>query len=491
MYTYASTDITQESSAYNMLTHITSPCKGGIGLDNIKENRRILVAEEHIKERMLNVHMAAILFTCITFGIINIKVGWAVIGGIIIAAGVIFPSLVYFAKGKLSMTTRGRILSIMELTVILIMSVLKHEMLIMFPLLLASMVVSSIYFDPLSLLVHWISIDTAAVIGLFMRPQFYADASLEEIFKGILGVNIGAALTVYLVRVTLGFIISVKKSQTTTEDLLEKVNAEMDKTGRLMSEQNEAVDKIKDISDSLDRTATLMEQISNTLSAGAQEQECTISEISSDISGIVDEVKQGLSEAELASKAAVQSTDKLLDNNDEVTHMVAAMEKITDASHQIETIIRTIEDIAFQTNILALNAAVEAARAGSAGKGFAVVADEVRSLATKSAEAASNTSVLIGTSITAVNNGTKLAKSVAERMSDAIQISQQSSSHARRIAELTESQLASINEVRNKIDSISSVVSQTSQTSEESADIARSVSEDVRKMSQIVKDYKK
>ena len=85
----------------------------------------------------------------------------------------------------------------------------------------------------------------------------------------------------------------------------------------------------------------------------------------------------------------------------------------------------------------------------------------------------------------------KLAKSVAERMSDAIQISQQSSSHARRIAELTESQLASINEVRNKIDSISSVVSQTSQTSEESADIARSVSEDVRKMSQIVKDYKK
>ncbi|MBQ5310822.1 MAG: methyl-accepting chemotaxis protein, partial [Oscillospiraceae bacterium] len=125
------------------------------------------------------------------------------------------------------------------------------------------------------------------------------------------------------------------------------------------------------------------------------------------------------------------------------------------------------------------------------GKGFAVVADEVRNLATKSSEAAKNTSVLIETSIAAVNKGTALADRVADRMNEAIRISEQSSAHARRIAELTETQVTSINEIRNKIDNISYVVSQTSQTSEESAEIARNVSGEVQEMTKIVKDYVK
>ncbi|MBQ7989622.1 MAG: hypothetical protein IJ251_01080 [Oscillospiraceae bacterium] len=451
--------------------------------------KKISVVEDQITERMLNIHMAAICFTCIAFGIINLVSDAAAVGISIIAAGVLVPSGVCFARGKISMVMRGRILSLTELAVILSMSVIKHEVHTMFPLMLASLVVASIYYDIPSIIAHWVIMDAVPLIGFFDMDMFYRGGTAEEIMKGLLGINIGAVLTLYLVRTSVRFITKVRESQETAEGLLDKVNAQMARTNSLMERQNDAVGKIESISGSLDSTALLMEQISNTLSAGAQEQESTISEISADIVGIVGEVRQGLEEAELASRTAILSTEKLHENNDEVKHMVEAMGEITDASHQIETIIRAIEDIAFQTNILALNAAVEAARAGAAGKGFAVVADEVRSLATKSAEAANTTSSLIEMSIAAVDNGTELAQSVADRMSDAIRASEQSSAHAKRIAELTESQLRSINEVRSKIDSISSVVSQTSQTSEESAEIARSVTGEVRRMSQIVKDY--
>ncbi|MBR4223671.1 MAG: hypothetical protein IKR73_02565 [Oscillospiraceae bacterium] len=454
-------------------------------------NKNVSIVEEQITEKMLNIHMAAICFLCVAFGVINIFSGWILAGILIIASGIIGPTAVCLVRGKISMVTRGRLLSVIELIIMIVMSLMKHEIHTMFPLMLASMVVSSIYYDIPIIVFHWIAMDVFPLIGLFSLETFYQGASYTEIFKGLIGMNIGAALTLYLVKTSVRFISNVKQSQKTSQDLLTQVNAEMERTGVLMDKQNEAVSKIESISGSLDSTAAVMEQISNTLSAGAQEQESTISEISADIAGIVHEVRQGLEEAELASRTSIQSTEKLHENNDEVTHMVDAMERITDASHQIETIIRAIEDIAFQTNILALNAAVEAARAGTAGKGFAVVADEVRSLATKSAEAANTTSSLIEMSIAAVDQGTKIAKSVADRMTDAIGASEQSSCHAKHIAELTESQLRSINEVRNKIESISSVVSQTSQTSEESAEIARSVSEEVRSLGQIVRDYKR
>lgn len=92
------------------------------------------------------------------------------------------------------------------------------------------------------------------------------------------------------------------------------------------------------------------------------------------------------------------------------------MEKINQNSTQIRSIIKTIDDIAFQTNILALNAAVEAARAGESGKGFSVVAQEVRSLATRSSDASKSTEALIEQSLAAVVYGTKVAEETAPRL---------------------------------------------------------------------------
>jgi len=212
------------------------------------------------------------------------------------------------------------------------------------------------------------------------------------------------------------------------------------------------------------------------LAQGASEQAASIEELSSAVGDISDQIKKTALNATSAMETTQTTSEQALECNRQMHHMMSAMDDITEKASQISKIVKTIEDIAFQTNILALNAAVEAARAGAAGKGFAVVADEVRSLAAKSAEASQNTSVLIGGTVDAVSNGTKVLAETAESLNIVVEGSQSASELASQIAQAAASQASAVTQISQSIEQISGVVNTTSSTAEESAAASQELS---------------
>ncbi|MDR2022580.1 MAG: methyl-accepting chemotaxis protein [Hungatella sp.] len=228
-----------------------------------------------------------------------------------------------------------------------------------------------------------------------------------------------------------------------------------------------------------EQVATGAEQFSDgsqSLSQGSIEQASSVEELSAKIMEITNQVKESAMYANNANNKAEIIGTELVNSNKQMNELLKSIGDITETSSQIGNIIKTIEDIAFQTNILALNAAVEAARAGEAGKGFAVVADEVRNLASKSAEAAKNTTVLIESSLHSVQEGAKFAEIAAASLGNVVTGAREIISDIAEISEKTEVQSSSLEEVTTGLEQISSVVQTNAAIAEESAATSQELS---------------
>ncbi len=254
----------------------------------------------------------------------------------------------------------------------------------------------------------------------------------------------------------------------------------------------ELSDAIKQVNHSAEQVSAASSQLSasaQTLSQGTAEQASSVEELASRINEISEQAKHTASGALDVRGQTHQTGEEVSLCNQKMQNLMEAMDKIQTSSNEIEKILKTIDDIAFQTNILALNAAVEAARAGSAGKGFAVVAEEVRNLAGKSAEAAQNTSSLIEHSTDAVHTGSEIARNTAEILSEVVNSIQSVVDSIDNIAAVSNEQSDAVWQVSEGINQISIVVQSNSATAEEGASASEQLSAEAAGIKHLVNQF--
>lgn len=257
----------------------------------------------------------------------------------------------------------------------------------------------------------------------------------------------------------------------------------------LLAALNDTMNQIATSSSMVSSGASQVAQSSQELSQNTGRQAQLMEELLNALDTATTQTKEDSENANQVAALSGQAGAQVALGNQKMNDMLHAMDEISVKSAEINRVIKTIDDIAFQTNILALNAAVEAARAGAAGKGFAVVADEVRNLAGKSAEAAKTTTELIEASARAVEQGVKISKETAEALVVISESTDQITEVIKKITESAEIQIRAFEQIDESAQQVSNMVQDTSAHAEESAAASEELSAQSVTMKRLVDKF--
>ena len=355
------------------------------------------------------------------------------------------------------------------------------------PLFFCMGALASLFFEPklvkFSFLCSGIFFVAECIVLSLMQGQLLADTMvIGELF---IAIALGAVLLSSCVKTGCRYYGESNEKQAEAQTLLRELDVKNSQTEQVMLRQGNLIQEIQTAATRIsDETGRLSLQ-ANHVSEGSAEQAEVMNELTNSVNGVTEYVKQTADHAQQVRDAAKTMHQNVEEGGVHMDQLLHAIKDIENNMAAVEKIIKSIDDIAFQTNILALNASVEAARAGAAGKGFAVVAEEVRNLAGNSASAANNTIAVLNNCRHAVEKGA----SIADQTSQALNVIQDSVENVRdrsfQIYDMTMGQLSCIDEIHSEIIKVSDAVQSTAASAMETTGTVQSIAEQAQHLHQL------
>lgn len=375
---------------------------------------------------------------------------------------------------------------------------------------LAEQIMQAVVFISMASIVVLQAISLTVINNKLLKPLVVIKEEMEEIAKG----NLSSAITLEPDTSEIGMVVnSIIQTKHNLNSYIQDIDHKLSAMARgdmrisvdldYIGDFSSIKSSIEQISNSLGDTLSQIRQASEqvlegasqvsagaqSLAQGATEQASTLEALSDSFKNVTGEIVHNAENTKQTEEMVLEASDAMLRSNDKMMELMEAMEEINRHAGEINKIIKSIEDIAFQTNILSLNAAVEAARAGEAGKGFAVVADEVRNLAAKSAQEAANTAQMIEGTVKAVEKGMGLAKESADDIQKIVESTRQMNVLVKALTEGSQRQADAVGVIEQGLEQVTAVIQTNSATSEESAATSEELSSQANMMRDMIAEF--
>ena len=259
---------------------------------------------------------------------------------------------------------------------------------------------------------------------------------------------------------------------------------------KICEKMRETLSTIREVAQQIDSGSEQLAYAASDLAEGSTEQAGKISDLVSLVDNMYHSMEHSANEANETVKLSSRASHVLITGNEKMQELKETIGQISKCSEEIGEIIRTIEDIASQTNLLSLNASIEAARAGEAGRGFAIVADQVKDLADQSAKAAGESDKLIERTVMAVEKGIEIADEAALSMDEVMQGAKEATDKMGQMSELLTNDVNNMNHINENIIRVADIVDNNSAASEETAAVSEEQKAQVESMVNLMNQFK-